>query len=183
MNRRSRILISVLALVALAAVAIIGTSSSSAAKKKKPATVSVAKNKALGKILVDSKGRTLYELEADGKNKSTCSGQCATFWPPYAAPKKITVGSGVSKSSLKVITRSDGKKQLSYHGHPLYRYSGDTKKGQTNGEGVNAFGGFWYVMDGKGKPNTGAQQGAGSSTGSGSPDPYPGYSSASGGTW
>src|SRR4051794_31019729 len=129
MNRRSRILISVLALVALAAVAIIGTSSSSAAKKKKaPATLSVAKT-GLGKILVDSKGRTLYELEADGKNKSTCSGDCATNWPPYAAPKKITVGSGVTKSKLKVIKRSDGKKQLSYNGHPLYRFIADTKKG------------------------------------------------------
>jgi predicted lipoprotein with Yx(FWY)xxD motif len=180
MNRRSRILISALALVALAAVAIIGASTSSAAKKKKTTPAVQVSNTSLGKVLVDSKKFTLYELEADGKNKSTCSGQCATFWPPLAPPKKIAVGPGVSKSKLKVITRSDGKKQLSYAGHPLYRYSGDTKKGQTNGEGINAFGGFWYAMDSKGKPNTGAQQqGAGTSTGSGSPNPYPGYS----GTW
>jgi predicted lipoprotein with Yx(FWY)xxD motif len=175
MNSRSRILIAALAVVALAAVAIVGTTSSSAKKSKAPATLSLSKT-SLGKILVDSKGRTLYELGADGKNKSTCSGACATNWPPAAAPKKPTFGSGVSKSKLKVITRSDGKKQLSYAGHPLYRFIGDSKKGDTNGEGINAFGGFWYVLDGKGKLITGAQ---GTSTGSGTTTDttpaYPGY--------
>src|ERR1700742_832089 len=107
MNRRSRISIAVLALVACAAVAIVGTSAS-AAKKKAP-TLAVAKTK-LGKVLVDAKGRTLYELEADGKNKSTCSGACAQNWPPSIAPKKPTFGTGVSKSELQVSKRGDGKK-------------------------------------------------------------------------
>ena len=173
MNRPSRISIALLAVVALAAVAIVGTSASSAAKKKP--TLSVAKT-GLGKVLVDAKGRTLYELEADGKNKSTCSGACAQFWPPSIAPKKPTVGTGVSKSRLKVIKRSDGKKQLSYNGHPLYTYSGDSAKGDTNGEGINAFGGFWYVVSGKGKPVTSASStGSGTTTGSTDPNPYPGY--------
>src|ERR1700759_2035451 len=114
MNRRSRISIALLAVVALAAAAVVGTTAS-AAKKKAP-TLAVAKTK-LGKVLVDAKGRTLYELEADGKNKSTCAGQCAANWPPSIAPKKPTFGTGVSKKKLKVIKRADGKKQLSYNGH------------------------------------------------------------------
>ena len=179
MNRRSRILIAVLAMVALAAVAIVGTTTSSAAKKKKATTLSVSKTK-LGKILVDSKGRTLYELGADTKNKSTCAGACAMNWPPSIAPKKPTFGAGVSKSKLKVIKRADGKKQLSYNGHPLYTFIADTKKGDTNGQGINAFGGIWYVLDGKGKIITGAgatgTTGSGTSTGSTDPGPtYPGY--------
>jgi predicted lipoprotein with Yx(FWY)xxD motif len=173
MNRRSRILTAVLAVVALAAVAIVGTTSSSAAKKK-PATLSVSKTK-LGKILVDSKGRTLYELGSDGKNKSTCAGACAMNWPPSIAPKKPTFGAGVSKSKLKVIKRADGKKQLSYNGHPLYTFIADTKKGDTNGQGINAFGGIWNVLNGKGKIISSGQA-TGTSTGSTDPTPtYPGY--------
>jgi predicted lipoprotein with Yx(FWY)xxD motif len=175
MNSRSRIIIAILAVVALAAVAVVGTTSSSAKKKAAP-TLAVGKT-GLGKVLVDSKGRTLYELGADGKNTSTCSGACATNWPPAKAPAKPTFGSGVSKSRLKVITRSDGSKQLSYAGHPLYRFIGDTKKGNTNGQGINAFGGIWYVLTGKGKIVTGTAgsgTGSGSSTGSTSPS-YPGY--------
>ncbi len=96
--------------------------------------------------LVDSKGRTLYAFGHDVKNKSRCSGQCASKWPPAKAPAKPTVAKGISKSKLKVIKRSGGSHQLSYNGHPLYRFIADSGPGSTNGENVTAFGGTWDVV-------------------------------------
>jgi predicted lipoprotein with Yx(FWY)xxD motif len=106
----------------------------------------------LGRVIVDSKKRTLYMLTADGKNSSTCSGACAANWPPAKAPSKPKVVAALKKSRLKVIRRSDGSKQLAYRGHPLYRFAGDSKPGDVNGQGVNAFGGFWYVLGKSGSP-------------------------------
>src|SRR4051812_5682850 len=124
MNRRRSILIPIVVLVAAVAITVVATASSSTDKKKPAGTLQVRQtNTNLGKVLVDAKGRTLYELSADGKNKSTCSGACAANWPPAKSPAKPTVGSGVTKAKLKVITRDDGSKQLSYAGHPLYRFA------------------------------------------------------------
>jgi predicted lipoprotein with Yx(FWY)xxD motif len=110
----------------------------------------------LGRVIVDSKKRTLYMLTADGKNSSTCSGACAANWPPAKAPSKPKVVAALKKSRLKVIRRSDGSKQLAYRGHPLYRYAGDSAPGDVNGEGINAFGGFWYALGRSGSPVTAA---------------------------
>src|SRR5215208_1603994 len=113
------------AIFALAAVAAFGAAGSfggtaatthSAAAKKKPTLA--LRTTGLGKVLVDSKGRTLYLFGADTKNASNCSGACAANWPPAKAPSKPTFGSGVSKRKLKAIKRDDGTKQLSYAGHP-----------------------------------------------------------------
>jgi predicted lipoprotein with Yx(FWY)xxD motif len=109
------------------------------------------KKTSLGRTLVDAKGRTLYMFGADSKNTSNCSGACASNWPPAAAPKTIKVGSGVSKSSVRAIKRSDGSRQLSYAGHPLYRFIGDAKPGEVKGQGINAFGGIWHAVAPSGK--------------------------------
>ncbi len=109
------------------------------------ATVRVA-NTHLGKILVDSKGRTLYLFTKDSQNQSACSGMCATFWPPLQTGGKPAVGGGASASLIGTIKRSDGTSQVTYHGHPLYRFAKDTKPGQINGEGVTAFGGSWFAV-------------------------------------
>ena len=170
MTRTLRISIAALlaALVAGAAVAALA-STSSAAKAKSP-TLKL-RNTSYGKIVVDKNGRTLYAFGHDKKDKSRCNDQCAGFWPPAKAPKKPTVGSGITKSKLKVIKRSDGSKQLSYNGHPLYRYVGDSKPGDTNGENLNAFGGIWRVLSKSGKtvskPPSTSSGGGGYS--------YPGY--------
>jgi predicted lipoprotein with Yx(FWY)xxD motif len=100
----------------------------------------------LGKVLVDSKGRTLYAFGHDKKNVSRCSGACATNWPPALSPRHPKVGAGISKRKLEVIHRSDGSRQLSYAGHPLYRFIADTHAGDMKGQGVNAFGGVWHVV-------------------------------------
>jgi predicted lipoprotein with Yx(FWY)xxD motif len=100
----------------------------------------------LGRILVDSRGRTLYLFEKDRKGKSACPGKCAAFWPPLIATAKPRT-TGTAKTSLLGTTkRADGHLQVTYNRHPLYTFAKDTKKGQTNGEGVNAFGAGWDLV-------------------------------------
>ena len=67
-------------------------------------------------------------------------------WPPLLANGKPSVGSDAESSQVGTTARSDGKSQVTYHGHPLYRYAGDQNAGDTNGQGLNAFGGNWYVL-------------------------------------
>jgi predicted lipoprotein with Yx(FWY)xxD motif len=125
---------------------IVGVGASTAKTKHKSKALQLRSTN-LGRVLVDSKKHTLYMLTADSKNKSSCSAACAANWPPAKAPKKPKLGAGLKKGKLKVITRSDGSHQLAYAGHPLYRFIGDSQAGDTNGEGVNAFGGMWYVLN------------------------------------
>jgi predicted lipoprotein with Yx(FWY)xxD motif len=124
------------------------------------ATVSVA-DTGLGKILVDSQGKTLYLFAQDTGTKSTCSGACATAWPPLRASGKPTVGGGAEASLIGTTPRSDGKPQVTYNGHPLYGYQGDSKAGDTNGQGINAFGALWYVLSDTGNQITSASSSSG----------------------
>jgi len=100
----------------------------------------------LGKILVDSDGRTLYLFKKDTGSKSRCSGSCAVNWPPLLATGRPKAGSGVKGSKLGTTRRSNGKTQVVYNRHPLYRFVGDTKPGNTSGQGLNAFGARWFVV-------------------------------------
>ena len=100
----------------------------------------------LGSYLVDGSGRTLYLFEADKMGTSACSSTCASVWPPLTTTGTIKAGSSVTPSALGSIARTDGTKEVTYHGHPLYLYAGDTKPGQTTGQGVNQFGAKWYVV-------------------------------------
>ena len=135
-----------LTLTALAALTILllHPSTSGASQTKGP-VVSTASSK-LGRILVDARGRTLYLFEKDKNGKSACVGQCATFWPPLIASGKPLAGTGSKASLLGTTRRADGRLQVTYNHHPLYRFLKDTKKGQENGEGVSAFGAQWYVV-------------------------------------
>jgi predicted lipoprotein with Yx(FWY)xxD motif len=130
-----------------------------------PVTVGVA-NSGLGKILVDSKGRTLYLFEKDSGTTSACSGACAGTWPPLRANDKPTAGSGATASMLGTSMRSDGKPQVTYNGHPLYRYQSDQKPGDTNGQGLTAFGAAWFALSPTGTQVSGSADGS-SSGGSG----------------
>lgn len=100
----------------------------------------------LGKILVDSKGRTLYLFAADKGSSSTCSGACASSWPPLTTTQKPVAGTGVMASALGTTKRSDGTTEVTYGGHPLYYYAGDTSPGQTTGQALSQFGARWYVV-------------------------------------
>jgi|1186.fasta_scaffold182288_2 predicted lipoprotein with Yx(FWY)xxD motif len=169
-TRTTRISLALLIAVAIpvGAVAAEGSSTTSAAKAKAPA-LKLSKT-GLGTIIVDGKGRTLYAFGHDLKNKSRCSGPCAQNWPPAAAPPKPAVAKGIAKSKLKVIKRGDGSRQLSYAGHPLYRFSLDSARGDTNGQNVTAFGGTWHALSKSGAVVTKAP---GSSSTSSSPDSNP----------
>jgi predicted lipoprotein with Yx(FWY)xxD motif len=133
------------------------------------ATVGAAKEGSLGTILVDSRGRTLYLFQKDSGTNSACSGACATNWPPLRASGKSTVGGGASASQLGTTARSDGKPQVTYNGHPLYRFVGDKKPGDTNGQGLTAFGGSWFALTAAGNQ---VSQSSGGSAGSGGAGGY-----------
>ncbi|KPC84038.1 hypothetical protein [Streptomyces sp. NRRL S-4] len=124
-----------------------------AAPSKSPtATVSV-RNGTYGTSLVDDKGMTLYVFDKDTKNKSNCADACAKEWPPLL-DEAPTAGSGVKSNLLKTTTRGDGKRQVTYNGHALYRFDEDQKAGDTNGQAVDAFGAKWYVISPEGKQIT-----------------------------
>jgi predicted lipoprotein with Yx(FWY)xxD motif len=101
--------------------------------------------------LVDAKGRTLYLFEADKTSKSVCNGACAEDWPPTTTAGAPKAGHGVKARLLRTSRRPDRGTQVTYNGHPLYRYIGDSKPGQTNGEGISAFGAKWYMVNAGGK--------------------------------
>jgi predicted lipoprotein with Yx(FWY)xxD motif len=110
------------------------------------ATVDVRSSGELGKILVDSKGRTLYLFEKDTGPKSTCSGACASAWPPFTTTGKPKAGAGAKASLVGTTMRSDGTREITYNGHPLYYYAGDQAAGDTNGQALDQFGAEWYVL-------------------------------------
>lgn len=159
------------AAVPLVALAVAGcgssnnTSSAPAPGQGGHATVDVA-NTGLGNVLVDSQGRTLYLFGKDSGSKSACSGACATNWPPVTDSGNPTVSGGLKSSKVATSARP-GAKQVTYNGHPLYRFAGDQKPGDTSGQGVNAFGAKWYVLSPSGSQLTASAPSSSSSGGSG----------------
>jgi predicted lipoprotein with Yx(FWY)xxD motif len=107
-------------------------------------------NSSLGRMLVDSSGRTLYLFEKDKTGHSSCTGACASYWPPLLTTGKPHAGTGVKQTLLGTTKRANGKLQVTYRGHPLYRFALDKKAGQTKGEGLNNFGAEWYVVSAAG---------------------------------
>jgi predicted lipoprotein with Yx(FWY)xxD motif len=113
------------------------------------ATINVATDAKLGKILVDGKGMVLYMFTKDGPDKSNCAGDCLKAWPPLLTQGKPTLGAGVDASLVGSATLADGTKIVTYNKMPLYYYVKDTKSGETTGQGV---GSVWYVVGPDGKP-------------------------------
>ena len=161
-----RLLVIAAASLAIALVAAgCGGKSSSSSKSASPspsqttaggATIDIRTSK-LGSILVDGSGRTLYLFEKDKGTTSSCYSACAAGWPPYTTAGAPHAGQGASASLLGTTTRTDGKTEVTYHGHPLYYYVGDSKAGDTNGQGVEAFGAEWYVVGPAGSKVEGAK--------------------------
>jgi predicted lipoprotein with Yx(FWY)xxD motif len=111
-----------------------------------PAAIAIAQT-SLGSILTDSKGLTVYLFEKDSAGSSACNGPCAAVWPPVSATAaQPTVAAGANQALLGTTIRSDGATQLTYAGHPLYRFAGDAKPGDTNGQGLQSFGGGWDAL-------------------------------------
>jgi predicted lipoprotein with Yx(FWY)xxD motif len=110
------------------------------------ATIAVATDAKLGQILVDGKGMTVYLFVADKSTASTCYSSCAQYWPPVLTTGAPQAGSGAQASLLGTTQRTDGKVEVTYAGHPLYYFVQDKQAGQTTGQGVNGFGGLWWVL-------------------------------------
>jgi predicted lipoprotein with Yx(FWY)xxD motif len=156
---RARLTRSLALLLAPAAVAVVvagcgggGSSSGAAAhgsagggSTSAGATVAIRRT-SLGKVLVDAQGRTLYLFEKDRSPASTCYGACASIWPPLTTGGKAVAATGVTAAKLGSSKRSDGKAEVTYAGHPLYTYAGDSTPGQVGGEGLDQFGAKWYVL-------------------------------------
>jgi predicted lipoprotein with Yx(FWY)xxD motif len=123
-----------------------GAAPTSRAGGASPGTVIKTASGQPGTFLTDGAGRALYLWAADGRNTSTCSGACATYWPPLTATGTPKVSGGASAVDLGTITRSDGSKQVTYNGHALYYYAGDAGPGQTNGQGSDDFGADWWLL-------------------------------------
>jgi predicted lipoprotein with Yx(FWY)xxD motif len=126
----------------------------------------------LGKVLVDAQGKTVYLLTADGRNMSTCGGDCLSLWPAVTpGHSKLGVPVGSTKTP-------DGTLTATVAGQPVYTFSNDNGPGDVNGEGIKAFGGTWYAVSPAGRAVTGSAGtstgGAGAGTSSASSAPYGG---------
>lgn len=116
-------------------------------------TVKLART-AAGQLLETGSGLTLYTFSRDGRNHDTCvkvSG-CASVWPPFTVTGKITAGSDVKRALLGSIDLGRGRHQVTYAGHPLYLYAGDSTAGDTSYLGFASFGGTWLGIGGSGQP-------------------------------
>ncbi|MEP7054079.1 MAG: hypothetical protein ABI912_02380 [Actinomycetota bacterium] len=147
--------------------AVAGAASSPAASAGavKLATVTDAK---LGDVVADGTGFTLYRFDKDSAKPPTsnCSSDCATTWPPVIATGKPAI-TGVDAVLVGTVKRADGTEQVTLNGWPIYRFSGDTAAGQTNGQGI---GKLWYAVT-----PTGGKAGAGAAASPTSRYSKPGY--------
>jgi predicted lipoprotein with Yx(FWY)xxD motif len=152
--RRARIAVAVTALGAAAIFAGAGEAGSMAATQataaKKTTKVQLRASK-FGKVLFAGNGRVLYLFTSDTAGTSNCSGECAAAWPPFYARGKLVAADGVNRKLLGRTARPDGRKQVTYKGHPLYFYVHDPR-GEILCHNVNEFGGDWLVVRASGKP-------------------------------
>jgi predicted lipoprotein with Yx(FWY)xxD motif len=141
--------VTALALVAVGCGSSSPSTSSSSASPSPAATgekIAVATNAKLGQILVDESGMTVYLFVADTGTASTCYTQCAAIWPPVLTTGTPQAGTGAQASLLGTTTRTDGKVEVTYAGHPLYYFVKDKATGDVTGQGINGFGGLWWVL-------------------------------------
>jgi len=134
-----------------AAVLAIGTAIVTASAFGSGSTVVKVGPTSLGRVLVDTQGKTLYIWAHDKGSKSTCYGDCAEYWPPLIAKGSPRAIGGAKSALLGTSKRNDGRLQVTYAGHPLYYFVQDTKAGQTKGEGLTGFGGRWDPVNAAGQ--------------------------------
>ena len=147
--------------VAAALSLTFGLNVASASSSARTGTKVAVASSQLGRILVDARGRTLYLFAKDRHGKSSCSGPCAGYWPALTTKGKPRAVRGARQALLGTTRRKDGHLQVTYRGHPLYRFSGDTTAGATSGEGLTDFGGGWWAVSPSGNKIVSAPTGPG----------------------
>ncbi len=137
--------------ILLAVIAVSLATAGLATAAGRPAKVNLRTTK-IGKVLVNSRGFTLYEFAKDARNKDNCfaHSNCITVWPAVTTTDKPIAGKGVKRSLLGTITLPNGRQQVTYGGHPLYTYIGDGGPGDTTGAGILQAGGRWYALSAAG---------------------------------
>jgi predicted lipoprotein with Yx(FWY)xxD motif len=177
--------------VALLVAACGSSSSSSASSSASPAAASSTPSSSVstatatgvsigtakgsdGTYLTGASGRALYLWVADSNGKSSCSAACAKVWPPLISHATPSASGGVTAAELGTITRSDGTKQVTYKGHPLYYFIVDSGPGKIKGQGSNSFGAKWWLV---------APSGAAITAGTSSTAASSSSSSSGGGGW
>ena len=161
-----------------------GASSSSAAAGGSGSTVITTVSSSAGTFLATSSGHAVYLWIKDGNGMSACTGACTGAWPPVTTTGQVTASGGAKSSDLGTITRPDGTKQVTYDGHPLYFFAGDSGPGMASGQGNDGFGAKWWLVSPSGSDVTSAVS-AFTKSGSGT-SPAPAAtptSSSAGGGW
>lgn len=168
----------------IAAVGAGGAMAATSAMHSSAASVKAVKSAKYGTVLVAANGKTLYRYTIDrkGVNRCTSNATCAKYWPRLLvkAGAKPTGGAGIQASLLGTVKASNGMRQVTYAGFPMYTFSGDTKAGQVSGQGFEK---QWYVVNTKGAFVKHALAGGSSSSPTPSPNPGYGTTTTSGSTW
>lgn len=138
-------------LTALLAVIVIvvlvnGGSAKTNQKGSLAGSVLSVRHTSLGEVLVGANGRTLYLFEGDQANHSNLSAAGRMAWPPFTVTNTPKAENGIQAGKIGTIAASSGGRQVTYAGHPLYYFVGDTKAGTTHGQDLNDFGARWYVV-------------------------------------
>ena len=138
--------------IVIAGIAVIILATGGGSAKTRPSQISAAgsavgvRATSLGKTLVDANGRTLYLFEGDGANVSRLSSAGLAVWPRFTAASTVKAENGAEGAKIGTITSASGARQVTYNGHPLYYYVGDSKPGSTRGQHLSQFGALWYVL-------------------------------------
>src|SRR6266542_5943601 len=141
------------ALLTLAGLAVVALAVAASAMSSRPQTSSAvtARSSAYGRILFDGRGFALYAFTRDRARHSACTNKCAKKWPPYVVTRRPAARKGIDASLLGTLVRSDGRRQATYAGRPLYYYVHDRKPLQVLCQNVRGFGGLWLVLRPDGK--------------------------------
>ena len=137
----------VLAAVAVAIFAIGGGNAQASHPQAAGGSAIAIRSTSLGKTLVDANGRTLYLFKGDRPGVSTLSAAGTAVWPRFVSAGHVKAEGGAQAALIATTTSPSGVKQVTYAGHPLYYYVGDSKPGSTRGQNLNEFGALWYVLD------------------------------------
>src|SRR3984957_14468518 len=122
------------------------SSSPSAAAGASGGTVITTAKSSAGTFLTTGSGKAVYLWTKDTGDMSNCTGACAGAWPPVTTTATATAAGAAKASDIGTITRSDGTKQVTYDGHPLYYFAGDSGPGMASGQGSDGFGAKWWLV-------------------------------------